>query len=622
MRNFFFVLLFFSKITIAQDSSSLINLTETSIWTYDFSQDSIPLLLILPPQPTVLEYPIIWSPPPPYFGEIPPPWIPYWPQEYPWILTTTCIFGVYVQPACGDTYHDNGQLSSHIECVDSVMHGKAIYYDETGHKTSESTYHTGHQIKSKNYDSRGRITSMYHYDFDYGNHGICIDYDYDNLTKTVTHYDHGIKHGIREEYYDDFITLKEIYKQDVLVERSNYSSEGKIYAHSVFYNGYTIEYKEYTSSGTIIVYEKSDSIGREEIKKFWNEYGDLMYEKNYKDGIPIGTFLDSYDPLTGIKKTTKHENGVAVKSEERKGDLLVGEYFYENGRHKYTVSWFENGDSAWFFKKNIDGKLNYQKSWNENGKVISEYYYESSALIGNGFYTNSDTVFFVEANDYVYDMIPIKRWVIYNGDTIRQDYILNHLNCVFSYNTTKILASNYFIYDVDDREYQRHGQWINYVKNKLESVVTYNFGEREGKAVYYDISKDLPVVSELGYYMSDLRNGQWTTYLGNQKATCDYFNGQKNGNYFLYDSIGQHLCVATYTDDLLNGFYQDYYPDLIIKSTGEYLNGKKTGWWKFYNENGDLILEGEYENDVKIKKWFEYTPSKKGDLEKHKVVYS
>jgi hypothetical protein len=156
--------------------------------------DSIPLKLIPDPQPITITTP--WYPEPPITW----PWQPEWPWGIPitiWDPTWSSLVWV---SSCGDTYHDNGKLASRTECVDSVMHGKAIYWDETGHKISESTYAEGHLIKSKYYNSRGRVTSLSHYDYKGNYHGVYINYDYENYKKTVTHYDHGIKHGSLEEW--------------------------------------------------------------------------------------------------------------------------------------------------------------------------------------------------------------------------------------------------------------------------------------------------------------------------------------------------------------------------------------------------------------------------------------
>ena len=69
---------------------------------------------------------------PSYVLDIPPfivdilPWVIPYPYEpfaiMEWgTVTTYCVF----VPTCGDSYHDNGELSSSIACKDSVLHGVA-----------------------------------------------------------------------------------------------------------------------------------------------------------------------------------------------------------------------------------------------------------------------------------------------------------------------------------------------------------------------------------------------------------------------------------------------------------------------------------------------------------------
>jgi hypothetical protein len=121
------------------------------------------------------------------YNWINPPWTPWPPPyEYRWDFYYPELYSVTFftwSPACGETFHANGQLSSSIACVDSVPHGKATYWDENGHKTNEYTYFEGHMIKSKQYDDRGRISSVLHYDYSGNQDGICITYYPDEQPK-------------------------------------------------------------------------------------------------------------------------------------------------------------------------------------------------------------------------------------------------------------------------------------------------------------------------------------------------------------------------------------------------------------------------------------------------------
>lgn len=91
-------------------------------------KDSIPLHLIQAVQSadivsnSVLVNPLIWSGnwPQLYWGEQYPPYV------YDWNIPLG-TFTVWVTLACGDSFHENGQLSSRVECVDGVMHGKAFF---------------------------------------------------------------------------------------------------------------------------------------------------------------------------------------------------------------------------------------------------------------------------------------------------------------------------------------------------------------------------------------------------------------------------------------------------------------------------------------------------------------
>ena len=131
--------------------------------------NKIPVSLEQTPEPLIGIVDFRWDIPP---CIVPlPPWGWY---EFDWSNLTTSI--LLYAPACGISYHENGKISSDIACEDDKWHGKAIYWDETGHKYSECTYHYNHLIKQKSYDSRGRAVYVKHYNLNQQLHGIHIEH--------------------------------------------------------------------------------------------------------------------------------------------------------------------------------------------------------------------------------------------------------------------------------------------------------------------------------------------------------------------------------------------------------------------------------------------------------------
>jgi antitoxin component YwqK of YwqJK toxin-antitoxin module len=612
---------------------------------YDPSGDSIPLLLILP-EPA-------WGIADPW-GPIIPPWQP-WPQPWPIIWPIEWQLGSYTitlwaPPACGDSYHDNGRLSSRIECVDSVMHGKAVYWDETGHKTTENTYAEGHLIKAKIYDSRGRITSLEHYDYSGQFHGICIVYDYENGTKTVTRYDHGQKHGLYE-YTDNWGTREEkVYSHDVAIENRYYQSGTSMIRSASYYNtdGVLIEDKQFTEAGLLYRHEKHNAHGSPEFLRQWNEEGVLIQESLYEGGQPHGTWLTDYHPLSGYKVLAFYDRGIILRTETWSGDKQTAKKEFSGSLVSHECAWDLNGQLI--FEKMYDstGLSGTQKTWNKNGLLLGSQttcYDPVSATVlfhGTGFYMKGDSLVSFDAGNQPSPATPVKRWVIFGKDTIRMEYALNSLTL----QALPSLRSNAFAYDVGDRVYKRHGEWAWYENNKLSKVMTYHFGVAEGRCVMYDTAGQLPVLMAHGTFVADQRDGVWIEFKNGNTESISYKEGLRSGNFHVKDSLGVIFFIAEYTADTLNGSYMEFYANKRYKVVGHYSHGqknswwkyynesgqlievgeyrddKKSGWWQYYNENGELILEGEYENDERVKTWFEYTPTDKKKPEKNKLNYS
>ena len=629
MKNVTLILLFLSAVARAQQPA-----------------DSIPLKLIPPPPAVTISFPGEWP------IVIPYPWPYPWPQEpfiVPYIITDwgSLVFE-WIPTPCGDSYHENGQLSSRIECVDSVYHGKAIYWDETGHKTSEYTYAQGHMIKSKDYDSRGRLISLNHYDYNGAYHGVCVNYTFEYQVepeKTVTHYDHGLYHGSKEVYYNDVLFSKEIYVNNALTDSYSYNDgvmvthekyigremdnhitesftyheNGAVLWHQKYYLTQLTETYEYAANGQLTFVEKRDTLGNQLLHQRWDEQGKFIGEQKLENGMPVSPYLTYYDPYYKKKQLDWYKDGSwsRIKSETFIGDRLASEMYYTaEGGSNYVIDWLENGDSALYIKY---GEINHLKKWDLNGKLISDYYYNNANFFaGSGFYESHDTTYHIVATPQTTNAnVPIVCWTIYKGDTIRMDYIRNG-SAQHTYTKPDVLASNHFVYDANKRTYVRHGVWKNYTANNLQSVFTYNVGSLEGKAVYYTVDADSSIVQAFGAFMNDQKEGEWTEYLP-YKNTYNYQQGVRQGKTQWYDANGILEGVGTYLNGQLEGAVFTYYPDGTIHTETHYVQGQKTGWHKYYDEKGRLMEEGEYENGVPVKTWFRYEYLPNGNVKRTKV---
>jgi antitoxin component YwqK of YwqJK toxin-antitoxin module len=563
------------------------------------------------------------------YNWIDPPWNPWTPYDYHWHFFDPQLYTITMftwAPACGETYHDNGQLSSSIACVDSVLHGKAIYWDETGHKTHEYTYFEGHMIKSKQYDDRGRISSVHHYDYSGNQDGVCITYDYENNLKYVSNYKHGKLHGANETYTNGMLTTSEEYSENEKIARKEFNLDGNLILVETYKNGHTLESKQFNLSGTLIRHLKGNEHGDIEFSRVYDDNKTLIFENTYLDGKPTGVWLTYHDVNSKIKHLEYYENGFKVRYEDRKNDQILTTIEYTKGVADKQITYFENGDSAFYKLFNEDGETGYEKKWNPNvrGVVQHEFYTTKDSLLGTiftgeGFYMNYDTLYTYEIVNAPWQCTQ-KRYVIWQGDTVRQDYCQNNPNYMAN---TEIYCLNKFTFDAYRNDWVKFGRWTVYENNNLVKVENYEMGYLHGRVVYYSSIEDSVFVSEIGFYYYGKKTGEWVTNTDSAIYKTNYANDLREGKSFICNLHGDTLALTIYTyhNDTLNGVYTEYQPSnkFAIKVLGNYKDGLKDGEWLFFFENGQGNIRGYYKDGIPVGKWYEHRYNKKGKMKAYRI---
>jgi hypothetical protein len=72
--------------------------------------------------------------------------------------------------------------------------------------------------------------------------------------------------------------------------------------------------------------------------------------------------------------------------------------------------------------------------------------------------------------------------------------------------------------------------------------------------------------------------------------------------YYWYSSNGIHVSQGGYSGKLLNGIYNEFYPNKNLKEQGNFKKGLKDGTWKDWNEDGTLIQVCDWRNGVNVQK--------------------
>lgn len=581
---------------------------------------------------------------PPYIGDIPPyiiePWIiPYPYEPYPYIDWGTVSLYYVVVPTCGETFHDNGQMASKIECKDSVLHGKATYWNEKGQKTSESFYlnglldgtskswnkqgiktyesnylkgklhgkvtywnESGHKTneytyaynriyKEKVYEGHSKIESVEHFMYDEDGekqlHGICTYYMHDG--KFVKRYVNGLEHGLYEEYHNGVKTEEKIFKDGNLIDDKAWDNNGNF-----IYQG------TYTNDGDLVRLEQ------------WDANGTVTKQNFYENKKPCGTWL-TYDPITDYKTLTYYsENGQILKQDCFKQLILTQRHLYNKGIKTDIINYHSNGIKAEHRKVNFDGTTNYQ-AWTKFNYQTENTTWRNNKLIGDGMYHLKDTMYlYYEATEL--NESPIKRFVILHKDTLRQEYVVNS-----SLNRHQILQSNYYKPN-SNGVYTKSGVWSYYEGNTISHALTYVDNELTGRVVFYKADLILKV-NEIGHYQKGVKHGQWTLLTDSTKEEWNYINGEMNGDYYEFNSNADTLVAAHYKNNSLDGEYVAYNPNGSVALKGFYLDGYKTGFWAYFNTVGTALESGEYEHDKHVGKWVEWYFNEKGKLKKRKVNY-
>lgn len=506
----------------------------------------------------------------------------YW-QLPPYVISWTPSWFVVNVMTCGDSYHENGQLSSRVECVDSVFHGKAFFWDETGHKTSESTYFEGHQTKQKLYDNRGRVTHINHFDFNRAYDGVCIYYEYDSYYKSVSRYEHGVQHGLQEEYRNDKLESKTVYDNGTMIKRSYYYDNEALMNSETFYNGFVLEGIHYYRNGSVSYHEKRNENNEMLFVKRWSENGELTEDRKYIQGKPDGLALISYDVVNAIKETEYYMDGILEKYEKTTGSNVLAQRFYENGVLNKQLNFFETGDTSYYAVQNENGIIIQEKLWNESHLPIKniQRIVDSTGqvyLAGNGYYMLNDTLYLYSIESNSWHQIET-RWVIYKSDTIRLDYIANSSGV----SSSPIYLSSHQFSKVGGKTCP-NGEWKYYSNNNLDSVITYKNGVREGRAVYYKSHGDIVEVESYGVYVNNQKEGEWIYFQTPLFVDVSTLSESEQWQ----QKTGRDSLIINFTENIANGKYQFFDAQNRLMIEGNYLNGEPEGRWIFYNGNGEI----------------------------------
>jgi uncharacterized protein len=98
-------------------------------------------------------------------------------------------------------------------------------------------------------------------------------------------------------------------------------------------------------------------------------------------------------------------------------------------------------------------------------------------------------------------------------------------------------------------------------------------------------------VKEEFTFKNGILNGKAITWYKNGKIRQQgcYQDGLISGNWEFWDSNGNKILNAHYTQNFLDGPYTSLFPNGKIREKGQFSANKRTGAWVFYTMDGQIV---------------------------------
>lgn len=138
-------------------------------------------------------------------------------------------------------------------------------------------------------------------------------------------------------------------------------------------------------------------------------------------------------------------------------------------------------------------------------------------------------------------------------------------------------------------------------------MALFNYMEGTDSASVEMYSEDGKLIAS-GYYVDQLRNGEWTFFKDGQKISVDnYIGGVKNGkSKTFYTDSGELFEESDWVDGLQTGVYRAYFKNGKPYFECQMSEGKRNGFCQSFFENGQLEMEASYVQDLRDGEWKYY----------------
>ncbi len=484
---------------------------------------------------------------------------------------------------CEVQRYKNGALKSRCECLNNQLHGKAVFWDETGRIETVQFYRKGRLFQEKKY-SEGILTDVSNYTYRNEQrlkHGSQIEIRGDE--KTIHNFNYDVRHGIETE------TIKNIKTRELLYD-----------------------------NGTIIE-------GR-----WWKENGVLLREEfNSKNGSPIGTWY-KYDGKRDTKTYTTYEKGKLKNLETFKNGICIRKTTSKSDESFVNDHYYDNGSK--FIHQTCDSlSIMSFEYYDESERLTSRFIKNTSYLLEKGFHFNGESEIRFETLTDSKGRHLLHCYTIVHGDTTSFFYAHNEGSLKF-----EPIATNNFVQK--EGIAVKHGEWLTYANNKLLHKLNFNQGILHGASVYFDTAGAEPTPYLHASYNNGLKHGEWLFRDASKMIRCEFDNGVRNGKYENFNRIGDTLYIDSkenylqvkqnrfvseyltptyechFINDSLNGPFVSYHANGSVHWKGSYVRNDKSGLWEQFDTSGTLQIRGSFENGSPQNDWTEPILNKRGKL--------
>jgi antitoxin component YwqK of YwqJK toxin-antitoxin module len=150
------------------------------------------------------------------------------------------------------------------------------------------------------------------------------------------------------------------------------------------------------------------------------------------------------------------------------------------------------------------------------------------------------------------------------------------------------------------------GTWKWYFDNgQLAKEESYRNGVRDGLSTEYD---ETGRVIEEGEFVDGNEDGPWFGITGDSYIRGTYRDGLRTGLWYGFyldphENVTDSICYfkGSFLEDNPNGKHIYYWENGKIKDEGKYVNGQREGDWYKYNSDGTLFLVITYNQGVETR---------------------